>query len=189
MPGMLSERDHHEYRFVREAPEDSVWQAEGYTALVEFDESVLQNKPAICETSLPACGQAPHRTGPQPGHGARPGVLEHGVGLAAYQRLKLDLHTGGRAVSDVHRTEGGGEEIRGGIGFLFSAVLFLVLVVYGGLIMRSVVEEKSNRVIEVLIAAVRPEELLLGKVIGAVARLQLVAWSLLSTAAFSAFRL
>ena len=34
------------------------------------------------------------------------------------------------------------------------------------MILRSVVEEKSNRVVEVLIAAVRPEELLLGKVIG-----------------------
>ena len=108
----------------------------------------------------------------------------------AYQRLKLDLRLVDREVSESGRTEGGGEEIRGGIGFLFSAVLFLVLAVYGGLIMRSVVEEKSNRVIEVLIAAVRPEELLLGKVVGtgAVALTQLVAWSLLSTAAFSAFQ-
>ena len=65
-----------------------------------------------------------------------------------------------------------------------------MLAVYGGLILRSVVEEKSNRVVEVLIAAVQPEALLLGKVIGmgAVALTQIVAWSLLSTLAFTAFQ-
>ena len=191
-PGCFPERDHHEYRFVREAPEDSVWQAEGYTVLVEYDEAVLQNQAGylVYETS--------------PGMVAKRHIerdlsraMEHARVLSsteldwtAYQRLKLDLRLVDREVSESGRTEGGGEEIRGGIGFLFSAVLFLVLAVYGGLIMRSVVEEKSNRVIEVLIAAVRPEELLLGKVVGtgAVALTQLVAWSLLSTAAFSAFQ-
>ena len=109
----------------------------------------------------------------------------------AYQRLKFDLKLIDRdANDDGARVDGGGEEIRGTIGFLFSAVLFLVLAVYGGVILRSVVEEKSNRVVEVLIAAVRPEELLLGKVIGmgAVALTQLMAWTVLSTLAFSVFQ-
>ncbi len=93
-------------------------------------------------------------------------------------------------MDDGARLDGGGEEDQGLIGFLFSALLFLVLAVYGGMILRSVVEEKSNRVVEVLIRGVRPEELLLGKVIGmgAVALTQLVAWSALSTLAFSAFQ-
>ncbi len=192
-PGCFPERAHHEYRFVREAPADSIWQAEGYTVLVEYDESVMQNQAGyiVYETS--------------PGMVAKRHIerdlsraMEHARVLsstdldwAAYQRLKLDLTLVDREVSEVGRTEGGGEEVRGGIGFLFSAVLFLVLAVYGGFILRSVIEEKSNRVIEVLIAAVRPEELLLGKVIGtgAVALTQLVAWSVLSTAVFSAFQL
>ena len=56
--------------------------------------------------------------------------------------------------------------------------------------MRSVVEEKSNRVIEVLDRGRPSGGALLGKVVGmgAVARTQLVAWSLLSTAAFTAFQ-
>ena len=192
-PGCFPERANHVYRFVREAPADSVWQSEGYTVLIEYDESVLQNQAGylVYETS--------------PGMVAKRYIerdlsraMEHARVLAstdldwaAYQRLKLDLILVDREVSEAGRVEGGGEEIRGGIGFLFSAILFLVLAVYGGLIMRSVVEEKSNHVIEVLIAAVRPEELLLGKVIGtgAVALTQLVAWSVLSTVAFSAFQL
>ena len=82
----------------------------------------------------------------------------------AYQRLKIDLNLVDREVSEEgDRTQGGGEEVRGFVGFMFSALLFLVLAVYGGLIIRSVVEEKSNRVVEVLIAAVRPEELAAGQ--------------------------
>lgn len=192
-PGCFPERPNLEYRFVREAPSDSAWQADGYTVLVEYDEAVLQNKSGylVYETS--------------PGMMAKRDIerdlsraMEHARVLSstelnweAYQRLKLELRLVDREVSEAGRTEGGGEEIRGGIGFLFSAVLFLVLAVYGGLILRSVVEEKSNRVIEVLISAVKPEALLLGKVLGtgAVALTQLVAWSVLSTAAFSAFQL
>ena len=60
-------------------------------------------------------------------------------GLPAPQ---IGIAAGGPGSVEAGRTEGG-EEIRGGIGFMFSAVLFLVLTVYGGLIMRSVVEEKS----------------------------------------------
>ena len=192
-PGCFPERENHAYHFVREAPADSVWQADGYTALVEFDESVLQNKAGYVVYSS------------SPGMQAKRWIerdlsraMEHAKVLSstelnweAYQRLKIDLNLVDREVSEEgDRTQGGGEEVRGFVGFMFSALLFLVLAVYGGLIMRSVVEEKSNRVVEVLIAAVRPEELLLGKVIGmgAVALTQIVAWGVLSTAGFSAFQ-
>ncbi len=192
--GCFPERDLLEYRFTREAPADSVWQSEGYTALVEFDESVLQNKAGYLVYETSPGMQAKRRIERDLSR-----AMEHARVLEsteldweAYQRLKFDLNLVDRAASDAgDRTEGGGEEIRGFVGFMFSAVLFLVLAVYGGLILRSVVEEKSNRVVEVLIAAVRPEELLLGKVVGmgAVALTQIVAWSVLTTLAFTVFQI
>lgn len=192
-PSCFPEREKHAYRFVREAPADSVWQAEGYTVLVEFDESILQNHAGymVYEKS-PGVNAKRHveRDLSRAIEHAR--VLEStALDWGAYQELKVDIQLVDREVTEAgDRTDGGGEEIRGIIGFLFSAVLFLVLAVYGGLILRSVVEEKSNRVVEVLIAAVQPEALLLGKVIGmgAVALTQIVAWSLLSTLAFTAFQ-
>ena len=192
-PGCFPERDKLSYRFTREAPADSIWLEEGYTVLVEYDGSVLQNRAGYLVYDK------------SPGSAAKRNIerdlskaMEHARVLEsteldwqAYQRLKFELKLIDReANDDGARLDGGGEEIRGSIGFLFSALLFLVLAVYGGMILRSVVEEKSNRVVEVLISAVRPEELLLGKVIGmgAVALTQLVAWSVLSTLAFSAFQ-
>ncbi|MCH1576225.1 MAG: ABC transporter permease [Flavobacteriales bacterium] len=192
-PGCFPERDKLTYRFTREAPADSIWLEEGFTVLVEYDGSVLQNRAGYL-----VYDKSPGMTAKRNIERDLSKAMEHARVLEsteldwqAYQRLKFELNLIDReANGDMARTDGGGEEVRGFIGFFFSALLFLVLSVYGGMILRSVVEEKSNRVVEVLIAAVRPEELLLGKVIGmgAVALTQLVAWSVLSTLAFSAFQ-
>ncbi len=192
-PGCFPEREKLSYRFTREAPADSVWLKEGITVLVEYDAAVLQNHAGYL-----VYDKSPGMTAKRNIERDLSKAMEHARVLGstaldwqAYQRLKFDLKLIDReANDDGARMDGGGEEIRGSIGFLFSALLFLVLTVYGGMILRSVVEEKSNRVVEVLIAAVRPEELLLGKVIGmgAVALTQLVAWTVLSTGAFTVFQ-
>lgn len=192
-PGCFPERQGHIYRFVQEAMPDSVWLEQGYTLLVEFDESVLQNKAGhLVYASVPGMDAKRNieRDLSRAIEHAR--VLE-GTELdwEAYQRLKFDMRLVDRVVEeDGSRVSGGGEGIRGIVGFFFSAILFLVLAVYGGLILRSVVEEKTNRVVEVLVATVRPEELLLGKVLGSglVALTQLFSWSILSTAAFLGFQ-
>ena len=50
----------------------------------------------------------------------------------------------------------------GAAGYL----LFMLIIIYGNMIMRSVIEEKTSRIIEVIISSVRPIELLLGKIFG-----------------------
>lgn len=62
------------------------------------------------------------------------------------------------------------------IGLVIAALLYYSLVVYGMMVAQGVVEEKSSRVVEILLATLRPWHLLLGKVVGlgAVGLLQLV---------------
>ncbi len=50
----------------------------------------------------------------------------------------------------------------GAAGYL----LFMFIIIYGNMIMRSVIEEKTSRIIEVIISSVKPVELMLGKIIG-----------------------
>lgn len=50
----------------------------------------------------------------------------------------------------------------GAAGYL----LFMFIIIYGNLIMRSVIEEKTSRIIEVIISSVKPLQLMLGKIIG-----------------------
>jgi ABC-2 type transport system permease protein len=66
-------------------------------------------------------------------------------------------------------------------GFTLGAFILFFVGLYGMTIFRATVREKSNRIVEVLLASVRPEQLMLSKIagIGLVALMQLLGWALL----------
>jgi len=51
-------------------------------------------------------------------------------------------------------------------GGLAGYLLFMFIIIYGNMIMRSVIEEKTSRIIEIIISSVKPIQLMLGKIIG-----------------------
>tara|TARA_R110002049_G_C9175812_1_gene562624 strand:- start:3413 stop:4726 length:1314 start_codon:yes stop_codon:yes gene_type:complete len=51
-------------------------------------------------------------------------------------------------------------------GIAVGYLLFMFIIIYGNMIMRSVIEEKTSRIIEVIISSVKPIQLMLGKIIG-----------------------
>lgn len=67
------------------------------------------------------------------------------------------------------------------VGMLMSLVLYMFVLIYGQMVMTSIIEEKNNRVLEVVVSSVSPSRLMLGKIlgIGAVAVTQIVIWALL----------
>ena len=66
-----------------------------------------------------------------------------------------------------------------GIGLSFFSYLFMMT--YGGMVLQGVLEEKKNRIVEVIISSVRPQELMLGKIIGIglLGLLQIAIWAIL----------
>lgn len=70
------------------------------------------------------------------------------------------------------------------IVFLFVSVLFITLLSYGVMVMRSVLDEKASRVMEVLLCAATAEELMGGKIlgVGAVGLTQVIIWGVLGVA-------
>lgn len=68
------------------------------------------------------------------------------------------------------------------IGFISGFIIYIVLLFYGTMIMRSVMEEKTNRIVEVIISSVKPFQLMMGKIIGvsAVGLTQMVIWIVLT---------
>ena len=58
------------------------------------------------------------------------------------------------------------QELKYGIGGLFGYLLMMFIVIYGGLVMRSVIEEKTSRIIEIIVSSVKPFYLMLGKILG-----------------------
>jgi ABC-2 type transport system permease protein len=52
------------------------------------------------------------------------------------------------------------------IGFVSGALMFMFIVMYGMMVFRSVMEEKTNRIVEVIVSSVKPFELMMGKILG-----------------------
>ncbi|WP_448520044.1 ABC transporter permease, partial [Rhodoflexus sp.] len=68
------------------------------------------------------------------------------------------------------------------VGYIGAFFIYVFIFLYGSQIMRGVMEEKTNRIIEILICSVRPFDLMMGKIIGigAVALTQFLIWVALS---------
>jgi len=70
------------------------------------------------------------------------------------------------------------------IGYAAGFIIYMFVFIYGTMVMRGVMEEKSNRIVEVIISSVKPFQLLFGKIvgIGLVGLTQIAIWIILGTA-------
>ncbi len=80
-------------------------------------------------------------------------------------------------------TKKGEEEDTGGtfmISYILALIIYMAILIYGQVIMRGVIEEKSSRVVEVVLSSLKPFQLMMGKIlgIGAVGLTQFSIWTL-----------
>ena len=69
-----------------------------------------------------------------------------------------------------------------GIGFFCGILIYMFIFMYGTMVMRGVIEEKTSRIVEVIISSVKPFQLMMGKILGValVGLTQFVLWILLT---------
>ncbi|MCT4616367.1 MAG: ABC transporter permease [Marinifilaceae bacterium] len=82
----------------------------------------------------------------------------------------------------------GSTEIAMAIGFMSAFIIYMFIFMYGVQVMRGVIEEKTNRIIEVIVSSVKPFQLMMGKIIGValVGLTQFLIWIVLSIIVISA---
>ena len=70
------------------------------------------------------------------------------------------------------------------LGIALGFVLYFFLIIYGSIVMQSIIEEKNSRILEVMVSTVRPFDMMMGKILGvaAVAVTQIVIWGVLIVA-------
>ena len=70
------------------------------------------------------------------------------------------------------------------LGLFLALIIYFVIFIFGGQVMRGVIEEKTNRIIEVIVSSVKPFELMMGKIIGIalVGLTQFLLWGVLTLA-------
>lgn len=66
-------------------------------------------------------------------------------------------------------------------GMLTTFIVYMFVLSYGGMVMQSVIEEKTNRIVELMISSVRPFQLMMGKIVGCalVGFVQMTIWGIL----------
>lgn len=112
-------------------------------------------------------------------------LRDQGVDPAVYEKARLTVKLDPREASEKETSE---DAKNVGVNLAVSGVLFFLIYisifVYGAQIMRGVLEEKSNRIVEVIISSVKPTELMLGKIvgIGLVGMTQYAVWALFAFA-------
>lgn len=113
-------------------------------------------------------------------------IEQSGIDRTIYDNLKTNT-TLENALAGTEE-EGSGDTsskasiaIATGLSYFMGFLMYMVIFIYGGFVMRSVMEEKINRIVEVMISTVRPFELMMGKIIGVglVGLTQLGIWLIL----------
>lgn len=92
-------------------------------------------------------------------------LLENGIDQKTLENLKTDVN-----IHTLKITEAGEENSSAGasygIGFAGAILTYMFIFLYGVQVMRGVIEEKSNRIVEVIISSVKPFQLMMGKILG-----------------------
>jgi len=87
----------------------------------------------------------------------------------------------GLVKSSGEKTVKGINELKIAIGGAFGYLIMMFIIIYGNMVMRSVIEEKTNRIVEIIISSVKPFQLMMGKIIGTslAGLLQFFIWSII----------
>lgn len=111
-------------------------------------------------------------------------MIEVGISQEDMKRIKTKINA-----QTIKLTEEGEEKVSRPeyamiIGYVSGFLIYFAIFMFGALVMRGVIEEKSSRIVEVILSSVRPFQLLIGKIVGVglVGITQFALWIVLSVA-------
>jgi ABC-2 type transport system permease protein len=113
-------------------------------------------------------------------------IEEAGIDREILKKLNANV-----SVQTINISKGEEKESNTGVatavGYVASLLIYFFILFYGVQIMRGVIEEKNNRIVEVIISSVRPFQLMLGKIIGigAVGLTQFLIWAVFTVVIYS----
>jgi ABC-2 type transport system permease protein len=99
-------------------------------------------------------------------------------------KLKADVDISVKKIGETGKDEDSSAGASTIIAYIAGVLMFMFIMLYGIQVMRGVIEEKTSRIIEVMISSVKPFQLMMGKIIGIalVGLTQFILWILLTTA-------
>jgi len=107
-------------------------------------------------------------------------LVSENIDPQKYESIKSDLEIPTK-IDSKEGEKKGVEGIASAVAFAAGILIYVVLMIYGSMVMRGVAEEKTSRISEVVISSVKPFQLMFGKIvgIGAVGITQFIIWIVL----------
>ena len=90
---------------------------------------------------------------------------QQGIDKSILDSLQVDMQLAEVGISN-EKEDDIASELLSGIGYIMGFALYFVLIIFGTMVMKGVKEEKTNRIVEVIISSVKPFQLMLGKIVG-----------------------
>jgi len=117
-------------------------------------------------------------------------IIEHqklkaaGIDLTILSEAQSTVNITTKIITEDGSTTNSKAEASMGIGFICGILIYMFIFMYGTMVMRGVIEEKTSRIVEVIISSVKPFQLMMGKILGValVGLTQFALWILLTIA-------
>ena len=115
-------------------------------------------------------------------------IIEHqklkaaGIDLTILSEVQSTVQITTKIITEDGSTTNSKAEASMGIGFICGILIYMFIFMYGTMVMRGVIEEKTSRIVEVIISSVKPFQLMMGKILGValVGLTQFALWILLT---------
>ncbi len=109
---------------------------------------------------------------------------EMGLDLELIQNIDDTIKVSAKQINEQGDAKESHTEVAMGIAMALSVLIYLSLFLYGAQVMRGIIEEKTSRIVEVIISSVKPFQLMMGKIIGIglVGITQFILWIVLTIA-------
>jgi len=109
-------------------------------------------------------------------------LIKKNIDPEVIQSVKTDVKVGVVKLNDDGTREVKSSDLQMIVGFIGGLLIYMFIFMYGAQVMRGVIEEKTNRIVEVIISSVKPFQLMMGKIIGIamVGLTQFVIWGVLT---------
>ncbi len=181
-PRRFEDSDRMRYHFTREDMSNDEFTNSHYTLMIKLDDQTLNDgKSTLTYKKLPSLSVKESIKSEVQSALEEWRVLEDlNLKYEDYKRMKVKISFLEIDIDNIG--EASTKQEQAIVGFIFAIIIYMFIFIYGVQVMKGVIEEKTNRIVEVLISSVKPFQLMMGKIIGIgmVGLTQFLIWVILS---------
>ncbi len=161
------------------------FEADGYYGVLYIIPEAI-NSPILYSKKQPAIGLLDHISGSLEKEIERKKLQDYNI--ENLDSILKEIRTNVNPVTNIVDESGGTTETSTGIAMVLAYIggflMYMLVFMFGSQVMRGVIEEKTSRVVEVIVSSVKPTQLMLGKIIGValVGLTQFMIWVVLTIA-------